>query len=145
MTWSTSVIASSADPQSDLAGPALRAFFSIAERWRLTPDQRCRLLGSSSQGAFLEWERERAGPIPDDVLVRISYILGIYKALRTLFSNAEQADTWISQANTARIFGGGTALERMLGGELEDLRLVRNCLDADAMAHFEPNEADSTR
>lgn len=51
MTRPASSIASSADPRSKLAGPALRAFFSIAERWRLTPDQlRTPALFCSSNG-----------------------------------------------------------------------------------------------
>lgn len=124
--------------RSDLSGPALRAFFSIADRWGLTPGQARTLLGSPAEDVFIEWERQRDVPIPDDVLERISYALGIYKALHTLFADTQQADSWIRRANTAALFRGGSALDRMLSGEIEDVRLVRQYLDAQGLADVDP-------
>ena len=37
---------------------------------------------------------------------------------------------WIGRAKTAPLFGGRTALERMLGGQVADLFVVRQYLDA---------------
>ena len=64
-----------------------------------------------------------------DTLERISYILGIYQALQTLLPNEGAADSWIKQANTALPFGGRSALERMLSGQVADLFVVRQYLD----------------
>ena len=42
----------------------------------------------------------------------------------------ERADAWLRQPNTAPLFGGGSALQRMLGGQVADLFVVRQYLDA---------------
>jgi len=43
---------------------------------------------------------------------------------------AARADGWIRKANAAPLFGGHPALERMLGGQVADLYVVRQYLDA---------------
>lgn len=115
----------------DLAGPALKAFFNIADRWRLSAEQERRLLGTPGRSTFFRWKRDRAGSVPADVLERISYLLGIYKALHILFPNDDQADAWVRRSNAAPLFGGTTALDRMLGGRVSDLYVVREYLDAE--------------
>lgn len=114
----------------DLAGPALRAFFNIADQWGLGNEQERVLLGSPGRSTFYRWKRDLSGQLPHDVLERISYILGIYKALHLIFGNEQQADAWISRANDAPLFGGRSALDRMLGGQVADLFVVRQYLDA---------------
>ena len=64
------------------------------------------------------------------MLERISYVLGIYKALQILIPDEARADAWIATPNTAPLFGGHSALERMLGGNVGDLYAVRQYLDA---------------
>ena len=114
----------------DLATPALRAFFNITDRWGLGNEQERVLLGSPGRSTFYRWKRDLSGQLPHDVLERISYILGIYKALHLIFGNAQQADAWINRANDAPLFGGRSALDRMLGGQVADLFVVRQYLDA---------------
>ena len=114
-----------------LSGPALRAFFRIASDWGLSTKQQRVLLGSPPSSTFFKWKRELAGSLPKDVLERISYVLGIYKALQILMPVAERADAWISRPNTAPMFGGRSALEYMLGGNVGDLYAVRQYLDAE--------------
>ena len=65
-----------------------------------------------------------------DALERISCVLGIYKALHILFVEPAQADGWIKRANLATLFDGGSALDRMLGGQVADLSAVRQYLDS---------------
>jgi hypothetical protein len=112
-----------------LSGPALRTFFRIAEAWDLTNDEQMILLGAQ-RSTFYKWKRERDGLLSKDTLERISYILGIYKALHILLPNDQAADTWIRRSNTAPLFGGKTALDRMLSGQVSDLYVVRRYLDA---------------
>lgn len=114
----------------DLAGPGLRAFFNIARQWQLSTDQERRLLGNPGRSTYFRWKRDQSGPVSHDVLERISYLLGIYKALHILFPDDAQADRWIHRDNAAPLFGGGTALARMLGGQVADLFVVRQYLDA---------------
>jgi len=68
--------------------------------------------------------------LSQDTLERLSYIFGIYSALQVLLPKPEAADTWIKKPNTAPIFGGRSALERMLSGQVADLYIVRQYLDA---------------
>jgi hypothetical protein len=114
----------------DLAGPALRAFFSIASAWDLSTAQQRMLLGNPPTSTFFKWKRQLAGNLPRDVLERISYILGIYKALQILIPDETRADAWITSLNAAPMFGGQSALDRMLGGNVGDLYAVRQYLDA---------------
>jgi len=119
-----------AQAESDLTGPALRAFFKLAERWKLrTADQR-NLLGDPPESTFFKWKRERDGTLSRDTLKRISYLLGIFKALAILFPQPDRADAWLRRPNLAPTFGGKTALDRMLSGNVADLYVVRQYLDA---------------
>lgn len=113
-----------------LAAPALKAFFNITARWGLGAEQERRLLGNPGRSTFFRWKRDRAGSLSGDVLERISYILGIYKDLHILFPDDGQADAWVGRENTAPLFAGRSAMERMLGGQVADLYVVRAWLDA---------------
>lgn len=112
------------------SGPALRAFFKIATVWELTTAQQRRLLGDPPTSTFFKWKKELNGALSRDVFERISYVLGIYKALQILIPVPQPADRWISSPNAAPIFGGRSALDRMLGGNVGDLYAVRQYLDA---------------
>jgi hypothetical protein len=115
---------------TDLAGPALRAFFNLAGRWKLRVAEQRRLLGDPPESTFYKWKRERDGALSRDTLERISYLLGIFKSLAILFPQAERADAWLRKPNSAPTFGGRSALERMLSGNVADLFVVRQYLDA---------------
>jgi hypothetical protein len=115
---------------TDLAGPALRAYFNIATAWNLSAAQQRVLLGNPPSSTFFKWKKECNGPVSRDVLERISYILGIYKALQILLPRSDRADAWITTPNTAPVFGGKSALQRMLAGNVSDLFVVRQYLDA---------------
>ena len=117
-------------PRRDLSSPALRAFFNITRLWGLSTDQERALLGSPGRSTFFRWKRDLDGALPQDALERISYLLGIWKSLQVLFSDPAQADAWIKRPNDAPLFGGRSALERMLGGQVADLFVVRQYLDA---------------
>lgn len=114
----------------DLSGPALNVFFNICEKWRLTSEQERTLLGRPPRSTFYRWKRGRMGVLTEDALERISYVLGIYQALHLLFVVPAQADEWIKRANAAVLFAGGSALDRMLGGQMSDLSAVRQYLDS---------------
>ncbi|MFW6050686.1 MAG: MbcA/ParS/Xre antitoxin family protein [Myxococcota bacterium] len=107
---------------------AKRAFFRIMEQWGVPDGQARVLLGSPSRATFYNHKRGEGGPLSPDTLERVSYVLGIYKALQLLFPNPEQADAWMRKPN--RAFGGRSALEHALGGRVVDLADVRRHLDA---------------
>ena len=113
-----------------LSGPALRTFFRIADAWKLSSDEARTLLGSPPRSTFFLWKKTGQGQLGRDTLERVSYILGIYKALQILLPDAAAADAWVRKPNAAPLFGGKPALERMLSGNVADLYVVRQYLDA---------------
>lgn len=113
-----------------LSGPALRTFFSIAEVWRLSVEEQMALLGQTARSTYFKWKKNPNTVLPKDTLERISYILGIYKALQLLLPDEQAADDWVKRPNAAPLFAGGSALDRMLSGQVADLFVVRQYLDA---------------
>ncbi len=113
-----------------LGAAGLRAFARIAQAWGLSVDEQLLLLGQPPRSTYFAWRKqpERA-TVPRDTLERLSNLLGIYKSLQILLPDAQAADAWVRQPNTAAPFGGGSALKRMLAGNVADLNLVRRYLD----------------
>lgn len=119
-----------AAPTETLSAPALRTFFNMAEQWKLRIADQRKLLGDPPESTFYKWKREREAMLGRDTLERISYLLGIWQALQILFPDPDQADAWLHKPNAAALFGGHSALERMLSGNVADLFVVRQYLDA---------------
>lgn len=114
-----------------LSAAGLKAFFRIAALWKLAPAEEIRLLGDPGRSTYFKWKRNpESAHLSRDVLERISYILGIFKALQILLPDTEAADTWVRKPNAAAPFGGNSALDRMLSGNVGDLFVVRQYLDA---------------
>ena len=116
--------------RKDLSGPALRTFFRIADLWGLSVEEQMILLGLTARSTFFKWKKDQVAVLPKDTLERISYILGVYKALQILLPDEQAADEWVRRPNAALPFGGRSALDRMLSGQVTDLFVVRQHLDA---------------
>lgn len=114
---------------AEAAGAALRTFFRIADAWQLGVAEQGTLLGTARTTLY-QWRQGKVAPLDRHVLERLSHVFGIYAALHVLFPLAERADAWVRKPNTAPIFGGRSALDRMLGGQVADLWVVRQYLDA---------------
>ncbi len=112
-----------------LSGPALRAFFNVMARWSVRDEDARALLGGVSNGPFYEMKRNPDRLLETDRLTRISYIIGIFKALRILHSDS-LADEWVRLANQNPIFAGQTPLAYMIRGGLPAMQTVRRLLDA---------------
>ena len=131
MTATSPHLVSRAEPTHGAVGGAgLRAFANIAEAWGLSIAEQLSLLGIASRSTFFKWRRERNPRLPRDTLERLSYLLGIYKSLQILLPDAHAADAWVRKPNDGAPFGGGSALDRMLSGQVADLFVVREYLDA---------------
>ena len=127
---STTTISDKAVDTKALSGPALRTFFRIADAWKLDTKQQVKLLGEPARSTFFNWKKSHDVEVYRDTLERISYIVGIYKALQILLPDPAAADAWIHKKNRAPLFGGKSALARMLSGQVSDLFLTRQYLDA---------------
>lgn len=105
----------------------LEAFFGMAERWRLSTEEQILLLGSPGRSTFFKWKKD-GGNLPADTQERLSHLLGIWKALRILFTVDERGEEWIRSRNF--YFDGASALDVMLEGNVTSLYRVRRYLDA---------------
>jgi hypothetical protein len=112
-----------------LSGPGLRTFFNIGREWGLAVEQQRILLGGVPPSTYHKWKGGAAGTLSYDQLERISLVLGIYKALKLLFADEAGGMRWLKAANTDLPFGGGSPLDRMLRGSIDDLYAVRRYLD----------------
>jgi hypothetical protein len=112
-----------------LSPGALKAFFRIMERWRVRDEDARALLGGVTNGPFYEMKRQPDRVIDADRLMRVSYLIGIFKALRILHSE-RLADDWVRLPNQNAIFAGQTPLAYMIRGGLPAMQTVRRLLDA---------------
>ena len=109
----------------------LRAFFKLAERWGLNDRQGRILLGDPAARTYARWKAGQVEPsrISRDTRERLSMLMGIHKSLRHMFPEPSRGYRWLHAPN--RAFGGAPALDRLLGGSIQDLAAVRAWLDAE--------------
>jgi hypothetical protein len=107
---------------------ALEGFFRIVDAWKAGNGEARAMLGQPPERTFFKWKRGDVGAVPADVLRRVGYVAGIWKALQIVYSDPGQADAWVQQPN--RAFGGQTPLQRMSAGDVTDLAAVRDYLDS---------------
>jgi hypothetical protein len=112
-----------------LSRSALKAFFNMMSRWKVRDEDARALLGGVTNGPFYEMKRDPDRTLEPDRLMRISYLVGIFKALNVLYSES-LADSWIGLPNRNPIFGGDSPLAFMIRGGLPAMQTVRRLLDA---------------
>ncbi len=112
-----------------LSTSALKAFFNLINRWGIRDAEARSLLGGISNGPYHNWKKRPERLLDADVLTRISYLIGIFKALNILYGE-KLADEWVQLPNSNRIFGGGTPLDYMVRGGVPAMQIVRRLLDA---------------
>jgi hypothetical protein len=119
----------SPEARKRLGPSALKAFFNIMERWRVRDDDAMRLLGGMASSTYYAMKKSPRRTLDADTMLRISYLIGIFKALNILHGKT-LADQWIMLPNRNPIFRGATALEYMIRGGIPAIALVRRLLDA---------------
>jgi len=118
--------------RSRLTAPALTLFFRIADHWKLTAEQQATLLGEPARSTLYEWRRGHAGALSTDVLMRISYVVGIYGLLRRLFPHSPaDVEEWVRRPNPGPLTQGRTVLDILLDGGIIALDRVRRFLEAE--------------
>ena len=120
---------STKEERERLSPAAIKAFFNIMAKWGVRDDDAKVLLGGVSNGQFYDMKKDPERTLDADTLTRISYLVGILKALNILYSD-KLADAWVKRANTNRIFGGQMPLAYMMMGGLPAMQIVRRLLDA---------------
>ena len=84
-----------------LSGPAMRAFFQITDASKLTVGEQIALLGYPGESAYFKYKASASradtkvsGRCRSN-LVRISLVLGIFKALHILYADEPLANRWV--------------------------------------------------
>lgn len=116
-------------PSDGHAAVALKAFGRIVADWDLSQAQAAALADMSES----TWKRARkpgyAGDLTHDQLLRLSAVIGIYKAL-ALYFDEPLARRWITLPNTGPLFDGARPVETMIADGLPQFLRVRAYLDA---------------
>ena len=112
-----------------LSPAAIRTFFNIVYRWHVRDEDARQLLVGMSNGPYYTMKRNPERALDTDRLQRVSYLIGIFKALNILYSE-KLADAWMQLPNSNRIFGGQTPLAYVIKGGLPAMQTVRRLLDA---------------
>ena len=113
-----------------LGAAGFRTFLGIADVWSLGVSERRLLLGDIADSTYHNWKAGRFSEPSRDLLERLSLLLGIYKALRLIFTDESTSIRWLRGENTDSTFAGRSPLSRMLDGSIDDLYAVRRYLDA---------------
>lgn len=122
------------EDRARMSGPALRTFANIAGEWGLSERDRLAVLGqpgrSTCHGWFTRAAAHQEVVLPLDTLLRISAVLGIYKALRVIFPRTGEDLAWLRAPNSGPLFGGQSPLSLVISGSPDGILLVRRYLDA---------------
>lgn len=113
-----------------LTPAAIDGVVRLAELWKLSGAETRALLGDVSERT---WFRMKAGTwtgvLSQDVLTRVSALVGIFKGLRLLFS-VPLADDWIALPNSGPMYRGRRPMDVMVEGGIPAMLAVRRHVDA---------------
>jgi hypothetical protein len=112
-----------------LSPAAAKGFLRIMERWGIKDPDARQLLGGISSGSYYAWKKQPKRILDQDALIRISLLLGIFKALNILYSEV-LADAWITLPNRNPMFRGASPLTYMIQRGQPGMVHVRQLLDA---------------
>jgi len=108
---------------------ALKGFFGICTEWGCSQEEMRQLLGGISQTTLEEYEKLPHTELPLEALKRISYVMGVYKSLRTIYPTAERANRRIRLPTRELPFCGVSALDFMTQGSMKHLKQARRYFD----------------
>lgn len=111
------------------AGALARTTVNLFKVWNLSDAEACTLLGGMSSRTWARWKDGNIGRIDRDLRMRMAHLMGIHKGLRYLFKDPARGYAWIRKPNSA--FGGRSALDLMLRGDMSDLSALREWIDAE--------------
>ncbi len=108
---------------------ALKAYSRIVDVWGLSLAQAAALADMSES----TWKRAKkpnfSGSLTHDQLLRLSALIGIYKALKLYFDDPI-ALRWMTLPNTGPLFNGERPIDTMITRGLPQFLQVRFYLDA---------------
>ncbi|SMF50191.1 Protein of unknown function [Xaviernesmea oryzae] len=108
---------------------ALKAFGNVMSEWGVPLNEAAALADMSES----TWKRARkpgfSGGLTKDQMLRLSAVIGIYKALKLYFSDPISV-RWMTLPNNGPLFGGARPVDTLIEEGLPQFLRVRNYLDA---------------
>jgi uncharacterized protein (DUF2384 family) len=116
-------------PAAEVRAVALKAYGRVADNWSLTGREAAALADMSES----TWKRAKkpgyAGELTRDQMLRLSAVIGIFKALE-LYFDPPLARQWVKLPNKGPEFDGVRPVDAMIAGGLPKILRVRGYLDA---------------
>ena len=106
-----------------------RTTINLFRAWGLRDAEAQTLLGGMSTRTYSRWKAGEIVGVGRDLRMRMAHIMGIHKGLRYLFRDPARGYAWIRKPNAN--FDQNSALDIMLRGEMSDLELMREWLNAE--------------
>jgi len=106
----------------------LKAVSRISAHWGLSDAERIALSDIPENIWQLSRHEEFNGALSRDQLLRLSAIVGIYKALE-LYFNEKISSQWVTLPNTGPLFSGARPIDVMISDGLPAIIGVRHYLD----------------
>ncbi len=124
----------SASDRGRVSAVGVRAAVRLADIWQLSAIEIATLLGGLSERTWYRLRKAATGTgagegLSQDVLTRISLLVGIYKGLHLIFSDP-LADEWLRRPNAHALFAGRTPLDAMMAGGIPTMLATRGYIDA---------------
>jgi hypothetical protein len=111
----------------DMARGMARGVVILFRLWGITDDQAAKLL-SLSMSEYGRWANYEFGAVGSDTAARLANLSAIHRSLSRIFLEPGRSYSWIKEP--VLTFGGRTALELLLEGDLPAFIRVRRFLDA---------------
>lgn len=125
------LIDAQAAPTKDAGAVALRTAVTIMERWQATTRQIENTLRISRSTYARAKDPHRTVSLDSDQFARISLVLNVHAALRTVFDNPANVYGFPSLKNDNDFFNGQTPLDVMSTGSF--ISLYETCRRIDAL------------
>ncbi len=108
----------------------LKTALAILDKWGANPEQAQAVLQVSKASYYKFRKDPGAAQLSNDQLERLSYLLNIHAALRTLFENPENVYGFMGLDNHNAYFKGKSPLELIASGHFGTLYEVYKHIDA---------------
>ncbi|EAZ96993.1 antitoxin Xre-like helix-turn-helix domain-containing protein [Marinobacter sp. ELB17] len=130
MTTATRLGTHITDREAEKGRVALQGFLGITSDWDCSTEERTQLLGGVSRATLNNYRKLKPTRLSRDTMERVSYVMGIYKAVRVMYPTAERAHRRIRLGSTDFPFSGKSPMEFMAQGSIRHLLLTRRYFDA---------------
>jgi|GEM_PF-1719724 len=121
-----------------LTPTAIKVYIRVMDMWKIQTQDRWRLLGGTppfNLERYIGWNPETDVALTEDQILRISALMKVARALRTLTS-AEHEAHWIKSPNKSQLTRGKSMLQYMIDGGLPAIIDVYKYLMGQMQCHY---------